>query len=278
VKLVFFSKALNDKDIPGLIETAHELGVDGYDLAVRDGYTVSPDNASEMFPVLMKGFAREGLCVPMVTGPTDLVNHTHPAAEPLMSAMGDNDVRLLKLGYVLCDPKKGESYWQKVGELRKELEGWAKLAETYGVKVCYHTHSGPYLGLNCSALMHLLQGFDPKHIGAFIDPGHMTIDGEPYALGIDMVREYLSIVALKDVLFIRDDHGDEGGHGRKFVPAGEGAVRWSEVFAELVRVGFTGPISIHAEYKVDTQEEFWSRLKPEVEYFKKKREAALKGA
>lgn len=276
MKLVLFSKALKDKDIPGLIEIAHALGLEGYDLAVREGYVVNPDNVREMLPVLRKEFAREGLCVPMVTAPWDLVSPACPLAETLLSALNDNDIRLLKPGYVLCDPRKGESYWRKVGELRGNLEGWARLAEKYGVKVCYHTHSDFYLGLNCAALMHLLQGLDPAFLGAYIDPGHMTIHGEPYALGIDMVREYLSIVGLKDVLLQRSDHGEEGGRVEKFVPAGEGMVRWSEVFAELTRIGFTGPLSVHAEYETNTPEEFQAKLQREVEYFRRKRETAGK--
>jgi len=44
----------------------------------------------------------------------------------------------------------------------------------------------------------------------------------------------------------------------------------------LVRIGFTDPISVHAEYETETEEEFRAQLKPEVEYFKKKRAAALK--
>lgn len=125
------------------------------------------------------------------------------------------------------------------------------------------------LGLNCAALMHLIDGFDPRHIGAYIDPAHMLLNGEPFAFGVGMVRDYLAIVALKDVLVSREPSGDEGKRRAQWVPAGEGCVAWSEVFAELARVGFDGPLSIHAEYQAETPEEHLARLKPEVEYFRK---------
>ena len=65
-----------------------------------------------------------------------------------------------------------------------------------------------------------------------------------------MLREYLSIVSLKDVLLVREVHN---GHGRavpKWVVAGEGMVDWSAVFAELKRITYDGPLTVHAEFKV----------------------------
>jgi len=276
MQLLCFSKCLKDKDVAGLIDLAKDLGLDGYDLCVRDGYVASPDNARQVLPALVKQMAAEGLSIPMVTGPTDLIRPEHPAAEPLMAAMTESGIRLLKIGYARCRPQAGDDYWQKVNEFRRALEGWAKLAEKHGVKVCYHTHSGPdFLGGNCAALMHLLQGFDPRHLGAYIDPGHLTVDGEPFALGLAMVREYLSIVALKDVLPTPQRSGDEGVDARRWVTAGSGIVAWSEVFAELVRIGYDGPLSVHAEYEHEGPEDLRAKLKPEVEYFRKKRDAAL---
>ena len=52
-------------------------------------------------------------------------------------------------------------------------------------------------------------------------------------------------------------------------------VEWSKLFAELVRVGYAGPLSVHAEYETASREEFWASLKDEVAYFRGKLKAAI---
>jgi len=44
MKLVLFTKLLKDKDAAGLIRIAREHRLDGFDLCVRDGYPVNPEN------------------------------------------------------------------------------------------------------------------------------------------------------------------------------------------------------------------------------------------
>jgi hypothetical protein len=46
---------------------------------------------------------------------------------------------LVKLGYYLVDPKV--EYWAQIDRTRGLLDGWAKLARRYNVRVLYHTHS-----------------------------------------------------------------------------------------------------------------------------------------
>ena len=57
MKLVMFSKMLKEKSVEELAELAQELGIDGYDLAVRTGYPVNPDNAATALPEAARRFA-----------------------------------------------------------------------------------------------------------------------------------------------------------------------------------------------------------------------------
>ncbi|NLS76837.1 MAG: sugar phosphate isomerase/epimerase [Chloroflexi bacterium] len=274
MKLVLFSKGLQDHDVAALIERGHELGVDGYDLAVRPGYVVSPDNVTEMLPAAVRRLGEAGLVVPLVTASTDLVSPEHPTAKPIIAAMGKAGVPLLKLGYFRFDPRT-QDYWEEVDKARRALDGWQELGRAHGVKVCCHTHSGPYLGNNGAALMHLLRGRDPQLIGAYLDPAHLALEGGPFAVELNMARRYLSLVALKDPIRFREDHGDEGGLGREIVEAGQGMVRWSEVLAELARVGYRGPFSVHGEFKAPDQPIYLAACKREVAYFRAKLGAAF---
>jgi len=273
VRLVVFSKMLKDLDVSGLISLAHEHGFDGYDLCVRPGHPVNPDNVSMALVEAVRAMRGEGLEVPMLTGNFDLVTPDHPAAELILAAMDRADVRLLKLGYFHIDPHQ-QDYWTLVDEIRAAFEGWQRLAARYQVKVCYHTHSGAFMGLNCAALMHLLQGLDPRYVGAYTDPGHMTVNGEDFPLGLAMVKRYLSAVAVKDVLLVREEADGHGKAARHFVPAGQGMVDWTVVFAELARVGFTGPLSIHCEFEVP-RESFMPTFAREIDFFRRQRDRAL---
>ena len=38
--------------------------------------------------------------------------------------------------------------------------------------------------MNASALAHPLRGFDPRYVGAYLDPCHLCIEGEEFALAL----------------------------------------------------------------------------------------------
>ncbi|MFW5980874.1 MAG: sugar phosphate isomerase/epimerase family protein [Halanaerobiaceae bacterium] len=280
MEIILFSKFLKDHNTEDLIKRAQELGIEGYDLCVRPGHLVNPDNADKKLPELTRALAGEGLSIPMVTGNFDLLTPDHPTAEPILSAMDKADIRLLKPGYFKIDPEK-EKYWDKVKEIRDILKQWESLAQKYNVKICYHTHSGEnFMGLNCSALMHLLKDLNSDYIGAYIDPGHMLIDGEPLSLGLAMVKKYLSIVAVKDPYIYREEVENEidlkqGKAEREFRQAGQGMVPWVEVMKELKRINYEGPLSVHGEYEISERKEYLKSLKSEVAYFKKVRDYVM---
>ena len=46
------------------------------------------------------------------------------------------------------------------------------------------------MGLNSSSVMNLVKGFDPKHVGVFSDPGHLSICGEPIEMALN-IRHYI---------------------------------------------------------------------------------------
>ncbi len=272
MQLVMFSKMLKEKSVDELVEIALDLGIDGYDLAVRTDYAVNPDNCSKALPDAVKRFEAAGLSIPMVTANGDLLMPDHATAEPLLGAMDAADVRRLKLGYFKLDPTTMD-YWEEVDSVRRALEGWAKLAEKHNVKVCYHTHSNRCMGLNAGMLAHLVRGFDPAHIGAYLDAGHLVAEGEEFVVAVAIVRSHLSMVALKDFLLYRQEKAGHGSVKRDVVEAGTGMVDWSAVFEELVRIGFDGPLSIHCEFDVP-EGEFSTAAAREVAFFLRLREQA----
>jgi sugar phosphate isomerase/epimerase len=94
-----------------------------------------------------------------------------------------------------------------------------------------------------------------------------VLEGEEFAFGLAMVQEYLSLVAMKDVIKSREEKNGHGSISLSVVQAGEGMVDWTAVFSDLKRVGYQGPLSMHCEYPASGAE-FWNILQNEVAFFK----------
>lgn len=267
--LIAFTKHLDGRSIDELIEVAQTNDFEGFDLCVRPGYPVNPDNAGTALPDAARRIRTAGLKVPLVTGTTELLSPDQPDAEPLLAAMDAADIRLLKLGYYRFDPAT-DDYWQEVDRVRRALEGWQALSRRYNVKIIYHTHNDRCMGLNGAALAHLIRGFDPACIGAYLDPLHLVLEGEEFAFALAMVQPYLSAVACKDVMKHRVQRGHHGGYSIDVVPAGEGMVDWTAVFDDLRRVGYDGPLSMHCEWTIPA-DQFYDTLRHEAAFFQRER-------
>jgi len=265
--LILFTRALQTHSPESLVELARRLQIDGYDLCVRPGHPVTPENAGEKLPRTVALFRQHGLAVPLVTAPTDLITADDPRATAILPAMDQADVRLLKIGYFRYDPAH-QGYPDAVQQARRQLADWEKLARQHRVKICYHTHSGGFLGLNGAGLAHLLEGFDPACLGAYLDPGHLVIDGEQFPAAIGMVQDHLAAVALKDVLVTRREQADHGAQHPHWVKAGQGMVDWTTVAGTLRAAAFHGPLSVHAEFE-STPAEFPAALAREAAFFRR---------
>lgn len=107
MQFVMFSKHVQDLAIEKLGAFAHSIGIDGYDLCVRPGFPVNPENVAEALPRAVATLHEHGLTVPMLTGNFDLLEPEHPTARPILHAMAETGVGLLKIGYVRFDTPDG---------------------------------------------------------------------------------------------------------------------------------------------------------------------------
>ncbi|MBI4023838.1 MAG: hypothetical protein HY360_02590, partial [Verrucomicrobia bacterium] len=76
----------------------------GYDaLCCRDGYPVSPVNVAVELPKAVAGIRAAGLALPMVTGPTDLVDPEDARVPSIFGAMQSAGIRFFKPGYFMIN-------------------------------------------------------------------------------------------------------------------------------------------------------------------------------
>jgi sugar phosphate isomerase/epimerase len=261
MRYVYFTKTLRELDVKGLIAFCKEVGLDGVDLAVRPGYPVHPGNAPTTLPEAAKAFRDAGLTIGLVTAPTDLTDPESKAARAIFEACGRAEVPAVKIGYFTYQPP----FDDRLREARGRLAGFARLAGQTKVRACYHTHSGAFLGNNAASLRLLLQDVDPHHVGVFLDTGHTAINGGPIRMEADLVRPWLSLLAIKDMVWEKTP----AGWRSRVVPVGEGIVRWGEVGQAVKESKFNGTVSLHGEYETKDQAERRDLARRELTLLKK---------
>ena len=272
MKLLMFTKHLQDLPLEKMADVVRDLGFDGLDVTTRTGGTIAPENVTEELPRVIDVCAARGLEIGMLT--TEITSADHDHGEAIFQAASDAGIKFLKLGYFHCGDFGGLS--GRLDEIRGRLEGLAPMSRRYGVTACVHTHSGDTFPPSGSLLYLLVQGLDPDEIGAYVDPGHMTIEGgvSAWRMGLDLLAPQIRLAAVKDFGWITED---DPGLGKpawlsKLVPLNEGVVRWPEVFWCLRQIGYDGYLSVHSEYQGShsfrdmTTEEVIDQTRLDMEY------------
>ena len=68
-------------------------------------------------------------------------------------------------------------------------------------------HATTPAGNNAAGLRLLLQGADPHHVNAYLDTGHLAVNGGPIREEFDIAREWLGLVAIKDMAWEKSAQG-----------------------------------------------------------------------
>lgn len=255
MQLVMFSKHLQEYSIRKAGETAKGLGLEGLDLTVRPKGHVEPERVKTDLPKAVAELKEVGAAVPMIT--TGIVSASDPAAKATFATAQQLGIRYLKLGY--WNYKPFGKLRDQLDEAKRQLDGVEKLAAEHKVCACLHTHSGNYLTATAAGMFLLLDGRCPDQIGAYLDPGHLTVEGGAggWRQALDLLQGHIRLIAIKDFGWFKTGSKE---WKEKLVPLNEGVVKWPEVFAALKQVGFDGPVSLHSEYQGDHS---WKDLKVE---------------
>ncbi|NUM52234.1 MAG: sugar phosphate isomerase/epimerase, partial [Candidatus Hydrogenedentes bacterium] len=241
-----FSKHLHFiKDYGQLAKTAKSLGIDGLDLTVRKGGHVEPANVAADLPKCVDAVRAEGLDVFMVT--TDLNKGDDPDAIPILEAASKLKIKFARVG---------RQQYSKDGDIAKELAGFIEglrgLTSTiakYGMVAGYHNHSGAeQVGAPMWDIYEMARAIDSPAFGSNFDVGHATVEGSYGAWRITarLLAPYVRMSSVKD--FVWEDNKV------KWVPIGQGHVNIPEYYSIFRSAGFAGPVSIHVEYKVESDD------------------------
>jgi len=240
-----FSKHLQFLDYAELAKTCKEIGLDGVDLTVRKGGHVLPENVARDLPRAVDAIRGEGLEVPMIT--TRLSSGDDPDARAILEAAAKQGIPYFRIG--------GQRYAEsgdplvQLDTFADELAGLAKLAEEFDMTAGYHNHSGHgNVGAPLWDLHRMFERVGSKHLGSNFDVGHATVEGAYGAWEINarLMAPHVKMMAVKDFVWDKDRP--------RWVPLGEGIVKTAKFLKIFRETGFAGPMSLHFEYKVASNE------------------------
>jgi sugar phosphate isomerase/epimerase len=244
-----FTKHLQSIPMAEAARTIKDLGFEGADLTARPGGYIPAERVPQDLPTAVRTFHDWGLQVPLLT--TSITTATDPAAAPTFETAKACGIPEIKLGYVKYTTFG--TYQSLVDQAAKDLDGIEQLAARTGVRANLHVHSESTLTAIPAIIWYLIKDRNPAHIGAYVDPGHMTVEGggEGWRIGLDLLKNHLSLVAIKDFAWeqVEDPALGKPRYTSKLVPLSEGMVPWPRVFDCLRAANFSGWLSLHSEYQ-----------------------------
>jgi sugar phosphate isomerase/epimerase len=248
MKLACFTKSFQDWPLERVCAQFQAIGLDGLDLTVRPGGHVEPGDAETGLPLAVKAAQESGIEVIQLT---TAVTQADDEATRLIQLAGQHGIDRIKLGYYKY--RQFGALREEMDQVRGQLQRLASLGEKHGVRPCVHIHSGACIPSHGTMLYELLRDQDPRHIGAYVDPLHMTKEGggDGWRQGLDLLAPWIALCSVKNFTWHKT-HRDATGQQRwetRVVPIDEGIAPLPDFVAALKKLGYQGPYSMHGEYK-----------------------------
>ena len=273
MKKLMFSKMVQSCGLADAAAHAKRLGFDGIDLTCRDGGHVLPENVRTDLPKAFELFKNHGLELPMVS--TGITNGDEAYAEAVFESCGKLGIKFVKMGYWwLGDDFEPGTVMKRYADAERGVKKCAELAEKHGTCAVVHIHGGNCVNAIPAFTARMLEGLNKNHIGAYLDFGHMCVEGGNggWEIGFDILAPRLKLVAVKNFIWLSEKKGDHTRWYWKTAPLADGIADWPKISGLLKRAGYDGYASVHSEYlesyswKVLNLEECLAQTEKDLEY------------
>jgi L-ribulose-5-phosphate 3-epimerase len=250
-----FTKCLQFLNFDRLGETLAQAGFDGAELAVRPGGQVLPENVKTDLPKAVSALKKSGITAPMMV--TAITNPDDPLTESVLATASGLGMKNYRLGYLELDPAK--SIPENLDLHKKTIEKLEKVNRKYKIHGGYQNHSGTRVGGPVWDLYWLLKDSDPAYIGVQYDIRHAVVEGaESWPLGMKLLAPWIKTTAIKDFYWKKEN----GKWILLNVPLGEGMVNFDAYLKQYIKLGISGPVTVHYEYDLGGAE--LGRLDPKM--------------
>ena len=246
-KVCVYTEHFQSLPIPKVCAIFKQMGVEGLDLTVRPGGHIEPRDVKTELPKAVQAARDHGLKVMMLT---TAITEADPIAEATLATCQQLGIGRIKMGYYRVGQFGMLS--KRLAEVRRHLAAVAKLAAKYNVRPCVHVHSGPTIPSNGLMLHDLIREIPPERIGAYLDSHHMTITGGAggWRQAIDLLRPWISLVALKNFQWQRTERGELGQQRwrTEYCRLQDGVAPIPQFVRTIHQAGYRGFYTLHTEY------------------------------
>jgi len=236
-RFTVFTKPWPQLELAKLGDIVRGLGFEGIELPVRPGFQVTPQTVTRRLPEAARILADHGVKIGSVAGPID---------ELTIAACGESGVPIIR---VMAPIDLATGYRESERALRRQYDAVLPLLQKHGVAIGVQNHSGGWIG-SAIGIVHLIEHYDPRHVGIVLDTAHSALAGEPDAMAIDVAWPHLLLVNLKSGYWRRaagPETIDAPWHSYWTV-GGQGITNWRTVVSELQRRGYEGDLCLTGEY------------------------------
>jgi sugar phosphate isomerase/epimerase len=252
LKLGVYSLVTPDYEVDEAAALVAEIGYEGiewpvdYPSAAWDGVSkwhISTDDLEVSAAAAREAAERNGLAIPVLGAPCDFLDEEGVRRYMQVAVMvGASAVRIKPPRY------DGSAHFGEVFEkTRAACEAAQRMASETGIRALVELHGGR-IAPSASAARRLLEGRDPRWMGAVFDPGNMVREGmENWRMGIEILGPYLQHVHVKDGAWVR---AEEGTWRMDHASLAEGLVDWHAVMDGLRSAAYEGFLNIE-DFRTD---------------------------
>jgi sugar phosphate isomerase/epimerase len=229
-----FTKPWKKESTDELIQIVHDMGFNGIEYPLRDGYQVEPKDAGAKFPAFAEKLRQNGVEITSVASSTD---------EAVFAACAEAKVGMIRVMPGI-NPDKG--YMNEEDADVKNYEKLLPLCQKYNVKVGLQQHYGNCV-FNSMELRHMLEKLDKNHFVAIWDAAHSGLAYENPVVALDQLWDYLYLVNLKNA-YVKRIEGETPQYVPYFTTGKDGASNWESAVKYLKSRGYGGVYCMPAEY------------------------------
>jgi sugar phosphate isomerase/epimerase len=236
ISFSLFTKPWKEKSVWELGTFVSELGFDGLEFPLRDGYQLEPDKADQL-PQLVKQFADHGLRIYSVASETN---------ERVFAGCAEAGIPMIR---IMPSIKHEAGYLASEKSAREQIDKLLPLCEKYGVKVGCQQHYGNNV-VDSMGLLHLMEAYNPDYVGAIWDTAHDALAGQQPEFGLDIVWSHLCMVNFKNAYYklVSGPEAESAEWKRYFTSGRHGLASWPRASAYLKQRDYSGVICLSAEY------------------------------
>ena len=236
-RIAAFSKPLQPLSFDELADTVAALGFDGIEGTIRKGGHIEPERVEDDLPKMVDALRKRDLEIIVMASSVN--NLTDPYSEKTLRTAAKVGIKKYRMAYYRYDLNRPIA--AQLEAIRPALDDLVALNRELGLTALYQNHSGSRtVGAPIWDIYSLIKDYDSQDVAIALDTAHTTIEGGLcWPIHYNLARPHLGALYVKDF----------GWKGRRvdWRPLGEGHLA-TQLFQEVIKSGFSGPISLHVEY------------------------------